>query len=192
MLVTVPFSGADMATSNDKVCTSPEAAKNFAGKGDFGAKESDRIEREYASRATKAQDKNGPPGHATGDGQRVSGVGSNESGPGSGSGGDLDPDIVGVGTDGTGVATSGRIHEPAGADSAQQVSEHTNPVIEHGNSKPVQGTTFTRSPGDASTTGDGQGAASVSNPAARNDDASAGEISMGEAAGADNSPSDNA
>src|SRR4051812_46324275 len=102
-----------MASTNDKVGTDPNAAKNFGGKGDFGVKESDRIEREYASNSTKSQDKNGPPGHAVGDGQRVSGVGSNGSGPGSGSGGDLDPDVLGVGTGGTGVATSGAIHEPA-------------------------------------------------------------------------------
>src|SRR5689334_3428697 len=100
-----------MRKSKDKVGTDHEAAKKFGGKGDFGAKESDRAEREYASRATKSQDKGGPPPHATGEGQRVSGVGSNDSGPGSGSGGDLDPDIIGVGTGGSGVAASGSIHE---------------------------------------------------------------------------------
>jgi len=180
-----------MESPQDKVGSSPDAAKEFGGKGDFGAKESDRIEREYASRATKSQDRNGAPAHATGDGQRVSGVGSNESGPGSGSGGDLDPDVVGVGT-GAGVAASGSIHSPAGADTAQETTQRDERrVIEHGVSKPVQGTTFSRSGGDLSTTGDGQGAAAVSNPMATNDDAFAGEISNGEAAGADNSPSDN-
>src|SRR2546430_3107047 len=105
--------------SKSKVGEDVEAAKNFGGDKDFGAPESDRIEREYASRAARAQDKGGTPGHATGDGQRVEGVGANASGPGSGSGGDLDPDIIGVGTGGSGIATSGQIHEPPAADEAQ-------------------------------------------------------------------------
>src|SRR5689334_15005190 len=95
-----------------KVGEDVEAAKKFGGKQDFGAPESDRIGREYASRAARAQDKGGTPGRATGDGQRVEGVGANASGPGSGSGGDIDLDIIGVGTGGSGVATSGQIHEP--------------------------------------------------------------------------------
>ena len=55
-----------------------------------------------------------------------------------------------------------------------------------GGRKRVRGTTFDRSRGDASTTGDGQGAAAVSNPAARGDDSFASEISEGEALGEDN------
>jgi hypothetical protein len=174
-----------------KVGEDPNAAKNFGGKHDFGAPESDRIQREYASRAARAQDKGGTPGHATGDGQRVEGVGSNASGPGSGSGGDLDTDIVGVGTGGAGVATSGQIHEPPGPDDARTNSaQKTNPV-RHGASQPVKGTTFDRTGGDVSTTGAGQGAASVTNPNDPDNDANLGEISNDEASGADNSPSDN-
>jgi len=194
-----------MSQSNDqsdKVGTDPQAAKNFGGKGDFGVHESDRIERDYASRATKSQDKGGPPAHATGEGQRVSGVGANNSGPGSGSGGDLDLDVIGVGTDGTGLATSGNIHEPAGPDdsdgssdvfgAAKPRDQKSQPDQDRRNRQSPQpaGTTVNRSGGDASTTGDGQGAAAVTNPMAENNDASAGEISLDEAAGADNSPSD--
>jgi len=173
-----------------KVGEDTEAAKNFGGKNDFGAPESDRIEREYASRAARSQDKGGAPGHATGDGLRVEGVGANASGPGSGSGGDLDTDIVGVGTGGIGVATSGQIHEPSGPDDAQSTSgAKTRPVL-HGTSQPVNGTTFDRTGGDISTTGAGQGAASVTNPNDPDNDANVGEISNDEASGADNSPSD--
>jgi len=179
-----------MADNQPKVGEDIDAAKNFGGKQDFGAKESDRIEREYASRAARSQDKGGNPGHATGDGQRVEGVGANASGPGAGSGGDLDTDIIGVGTGGAGVATSGQIHEPPGADDAQATTERKNKPIEHGASQPVNGTTFDRSGGDVSTTGGGQGAASVTNPNDPDNDANVGEISLDEAAGADNSPSD--
>lgn len=177
--------------SHHKVGEDVEAAKKFGGKQDFGAPESDRIEREYASRAARSQDKGGAPGHATGEGQRVEGVGANASGPGSGSGGDLDTDIVGVGTGGAGIATSGQIHEPPGPDDAQSTSGKTKPV-RHGASQPVKGTTFDRTGGDVSTTGAGQGAASVTNPNDPDNDANLGEISNDEASGADNSPSDGA
>jgi len=177
--------------SEPKVGTDPQAAKDFASKNDFGAPESDRVEREYASRGVRAQDKGAPPAHATGDGQRTSGVGSNASGPGSGSGGDLDPDVIGVGTGGAGVATSGQIHEPPGPDDAQQQSERDPKKIRtRGPSQPVKGTTIDRSGGDVSTTGSGQGAAAITNPNKPDNNAAAGEISLDEASGADNSPSD--
>ncbi len=173
-----------------KVGEDPSAAKKMGGKQDFGAPESDRIQREYASRATRAQDKGGTPGHATGDGQRVEGVGSNASGPGSGSGGDLDPDIIGF-DDGAGVATSGKIHEPPGPDDVKPLPPRKSAPVEHGASKPVKGTTFDRTGGDVSTTGAGQGSASVTNPNDPDNDANLGEVSNDEASGADNSPSDN-
>jgi hypothetical protein len=186
------MSKTDQEKPDPKVGSNPDAAKNFADKNDFGAPESDRIEREYASRGVRAQDKGAPPPHATGEGQRVSGVGSNASGPASGSGGDLDPDIIGVGTGGSGVATSGQIHEPAGPDTAQQTPQRDpNRIKIHGVSKPVKGTTIDRTGGDVSTTDSGQGAAAVTNPNDPDNDANVGEISNDEASGADNSPSEN-
>src|SRR5437868_2824875 len=130
--------------SKSKVGEDVEAVKNFGGDKDFGAPESDRIQREYASRAARAQDKGGTPGHAGQDGQRVEGVGGNASGPGSGSGGDLDTDIVGVGTGGAGVATSGSIHEPPGPDDVQP-NPPKRATVKHGASQSVNGTTFDRS-----------------------------------------------
>jgi hypothetical protein len=47
-----------------------------------------------------------------------------------------------------------------------------------------------RTGGDVTTTGSGQGAAAATNPNVHDDDAFAGEISLDEAGGADNSPSD--
>jgi len=178
--------------AKQKVGSSPDAARNFGSDKDFGAKEDDRVERDYASKSIRSQDPGAQPGRSTGDGQRTAGVGANDSGPGSGSGGDLDTDIIGVGTGGSGVATSGKIHDPSGPDDAQQTSQRKDRVIEHGVSKAVEGTTFDRSPGDASTIGEGDGAGAVTNAVAGNDDASVGEISNDEAAGADNSPSDRA
>jgi hypothetical protein len=179
-------------SDNPKVGSDPEAAKQVGGKGDFGAPESDRIEREYASRADRNQDPGAPPPHSSGDGTRVSGVGANNSGPGSGSGGDLDPDIIGVGTGGAGVAASGMIHEPAGPDTAQPTSQRDpNRIVTRGNTESIKGTTVDRSGGDVSTTGGGQGAASVTNPNDPDNDSNVGEISLDESAGGDNAPSDN-
>ena len=111
-------SSSKKSVSKQKVGSNPEAAKNFGSKKDFGASESDPIEREYASRAARSQDPGGEPGRAGNDGERIEGVGGNASGPGASSGGDLDPDTVGVGFEGDGVATSGKIHEPVGPDDA--------------------------------------------------------------------------
>jgi hypothetical protein len=156
----------------EKVGTSPEAAKRVGGKGDFGAPESNPIERQYASEAIKHQDKGGAPEHSRGDGVRVSGVGGNDSGPGSSSGGDIDLDVIGFERNGP------------------PEENRTNRKIEVGKQPPMQGSTVDRSGGDVSTTNPGQGSAAVTNPA-EHSDAFAGEISMDEASGADNSPSDN-
>ena len=174
-----------------KVGENPQAAKDFGAANDFGAREDNRIEREYASHATRSRDKGATPGHSGGDGQRVSGVGANESGPGSGSGGDVDTDIIGLGSGGGTVAASGITHRPPGPDDAPQFpprkSRRATPATQT-----VAGTTFDRSGGDTSTTGAGQGAASVSSPKNRYDDSSVGEISNDDASGADNSPSESA
>ena len=116
--------------SGQKVGSNHDAAKDFGGTHDFGARESDPIEREYASRGVRAQDPNGSPPHAGMDGQRVEGVGGNASGPGASSGGDLDPDIVGVGFDGDGVAASGKIHGPSGPDDAATSNSNNRDSIE--------------------------------------------------------------
>jgi hypothetical protein len=187
-------------TTKSKVGEDRQAAKRFADKNDFGARESNRPEREYASRAAKAQDPGASPPRSGEDGARVSGAGSHASGAGAGSGGDLDTDIVGVGTGGSGVAASGKIHDPSGPDDSDGTSnEFAAPGPkgharrrQHGASESVKGTTIDRSGGDVSTTAPGQGAASMGQSIAGHDDASAGEISNDEAAGADNSPSDNA
>ena len=73
----------------DKVGSNPEAANDVVKDGDFGVHEDDRVEREYASKQTRREDK-GAGVERSGTGPRDSGVGGNDSGPGSSSGGDLD------------------------------------------------------------------------------------------------------
>ena len=73
---------------------------------DFGAKNNDTVEVQYASHAALNQD----PGRVQvrsndeRDGTRQAGAGSPQGGAGSGSGGDIDPDVVGIG--GIGLAAS--------------------------------------------------------------------------------------
>src|SRR5205085_236902 len=83
----------------------PKAAETCGGERDFGARESDRVEREDASRGTKGGDPGNPLPRGNNEGQRVSGAGACDSGVGSASGGDIDPDIIGVGADGSGIAS---------------------------------------------------------------------------------------
>jgi hypothetical protein len=179
------------------------SAKDVAGEGDFGvpAGAGPSRERDYVSGNTKRSDPgNSMPRSGETEGLRTSGAGAAAAGDGSGSGGDLDPDFIGVGTGGSGVAMSGPSDRrgPADSDGTSAEMSSGGPAagrnqsgVHHvGGSKRVQGTTFDRSRGDASTTGDGQGAAAASNPAARGDDAFAGEISQGEALGEDNAMGD--
>src|SRR5687767_5564799 len=82
-----------------KVGSDPRAAAKVIGKGDFGAHEDDRIEREYVSEETRRNDPGGGTARS-GTGTRTSGVGGNESGRGSSSGGDIDADdeaLIGIG-----------------------------------------------------------------------------------------------
>ncbi len=102
--------------------SSVEDARAVGGKGDFGAAESDVVERTYVSTNTKRSDPGAAPPRAGAGGDRTSGVGGTRSGPGSSSGGDLDTDIVGVGTGGRGVAASGKVDEPPGPDDATGTS----------------------------------------------------------------------
>ena len=88
-----------MAKNNDKVGSSRAAAGNVVGGKDFGAREDDRVERNYTSENTKRSDPGGGVARS-GEGDRVSGVGGNESGRGSSSGGDVDAGedaLVGIG-----------------------------------------------------------------------------------------------
>ena len=89
-----------------KVGSDPNAAKNFAGKNDFGIPEQQAQPGQETVIDGSLDDRplgtRMPP--ADPDGQRTVGVGAPDSGPGSGSGGDLDPDFIGVGTGGSGIA----------------------------------------------------------------------------------------
>jgi hypothetical protein len=178
-------------------------AKDVAGKGDFGVPvgAGPSRERDYVSENTKRSDPgNAMPRSGEEEGLRTTGAGATAGGDGSGSGGDLDPDIIGLGAGGSGVSVAGPADRgddgvrPGDSDGSVAEMASGGPAegrnqtgVHHvGGSKRVQGTTFDRSRGDAYTTGDGQGAAAATNPAARGDDAFAGEISAGEAMGEDN------
>ena len=102
--------------NHGKVGSDPQAARSLGGKGDFGAPESDPIERDYASQETKHADPGASVQRFPNRGVRESGVGSNVAGPGSGSGGDLDTDVTGVGFGGDGIAQSGPNDRSNGAD----------------------------------------------------------------------------
>jgi hypothetical protein len=95
--------------------------------GDFGAPESDVIERTYTSENTKRADPGAAPPRSTFEGNRTGGAGGNYAGPGSSSGGDLDPDIIGFGKGDEigGVAASGKIHDPPGPDDAAGTSRQS-------------------------------------------------------------------
>ena|SRR5579871_363136 len=76
--------------------SSVQDAKALGGKGDFGAPESNLIERAYVSTNTKRADPGAAIPRAGADESRTSGVGGNQSGDGSSSGGDIDTDIIGI------------------------------------------------------------------------------------------------
>ncbi len=117
----------------------------------------------------------------------------------------MDTDIVGVGTDGSTVAASGLIREAPGPDDVIEKSDRPESAgrgnkgtkanrgknRNHGPATLGHGSTVNRDGGDVTTSGDGQGSSAVTNPEARNDDSFAAEISNDEAAGADNTASDN-
>lgn len=198
------------ASDSLKPGSNVEDARKVGGERDFGAKAGGErtAERDYVSRNTKLSD----PGAAQpydweADGKRDHGAGGRDNGPGSASGGDVDPDIVGVGTGGTGVSTSGNVGRPPGPDDSDGSSDEfaagghaqgrnqSDAAGKIGGAKRVQGTTHSGNL-DASTS-DAQGAAAVTNPIheAGGDlkhsphespgDAFAGEVSLGEAMGED-------
>ncbi len=181
-----------------KVGSDPEAARSIGGEGDFGAPESNPVERAYASRETKRRDPGAAPSRSTADGRRDSGAGSPQSGPGSGSGGDLDPDIVGVGFGGSGVAQTGPtrtqgadITTGGGSEPFAAPGPKGRPAKPPTHRQIVRGSTMDHSGGDITTTGEGLESGSVANPQARDDDSFAADINEDEARGGDNSSSDN-
>lgn len=195
-VASVKGKGKRSSDTRAKVGSSSKAAKRVGGRGDFGAPESDTVARRYASSATKRQDPGAQPGHSIGEGTRVSGVGGTSAGPGSSSGGDLDTDIIGVGTGGSGIAQSGGGSRKANADRVADRPSPKAPLKDQGDKlesprrrekipKQPKGDSLDHSGGDESQTDPGEGAANVTNQR-RNDDSFAGEISLDEAAGADN------
>ncbi len=172
-------------------------AKKIEAGGDFGvpAGSGPSLERDYVSENTKRADPGGAPARSGdltgGDSARETGAGANASGPGASSGGDLDPDFVGV-AGGSGIAQSppgGRVGADASDGSSDEFASgghaqgHNQQV---GKSRKVNPGSVESRADDVSTSPHGQGGAAVTNPAARNDNSFAGEVSMGEAAGEDN------
>jgi len=179
--------------------SSAEEAHKVGGEGDFGAQvgTGPSRDRDYVNENTKRSDRGATqPNAFEQDGVRDHGAGGPAAGPGSSSGGDLDTDIIGVGTGGSGVASSGVVGRPPGPDDSDGSSdefaagghaqgENQSDVHKVGGSKRVKGSTISRDT-DVSTGDDAQGADAVSNPRARGDDSFMGEISTGEAQGDDN------
>lgn len=176
-----------------KVGSDPKAAHKLGGNGDFGVRESDVTERQYTSANTRASDPGASHPHAGENQDRVAGVGGDAVGPGANSGGDLDTDFVGVGTGGSGIAAK-PAHEPPGPDDATGTSKDfaSGPPTQNRKGPKagkVEGSALDRSEGDIESTASGRGANAVSKPPCPNpdqlDDSFEGEISAGEAAGAD-------
>jgi hypothetical protein len=192
--------------------SSAEDARKVGGKGDFGAPEGGltgrTADRDYVSRNTKVSDPGASsPYDFEHDGVRDHGAGGRDSGPGSASGGDVDPEIIGVGTGGSGIATSGIIGRPPGPDDSDGSSDEfasgahaqgRNQTLtggQVGGAKRVGGGSTVSRDTDASTGGGSQGASAVTNPIHEaggdvkhtpNDaygDSFASEVSLGEASG---------
>jgi hypothetical protein len=181
-------------TSDGKVGSDASAAKHFADKNDFGIPSQDAGRFTGAAEEAKYQpegDHQHDPrqAHSGGDGNRDSGVGGVNAGPGSSSGGDVDTDIVGVGIQGSGLSEGGPDERTQGAD---MTTAGSGKLDAHPHEPRVQmrGNTINRSGGDFTTSGESEGAASMS-VADAGDDAAAGELSNGEAAGDDNTDLDN-
>jgi len=171
-----------------KVGSDPNAAHNVGGKGDFGVREDNVIERQYTSANTRASDPGAAQPHAGANENRTAGVGGNASGVGASSGGDLDTDIVGVGTSGNGVARNPANDSPGPDDATGTSRDFASgpPTQNHKGKKTgkVEGSTVDRTGGDTETTASGRGADAVSAPDPDTiDDSFEGEISGGEAAG---------
>jgi len=172
------------------VGSDPQAAKEFGGKNDFGARVDDTTERNYVAANTRASDPGRAQPHAGEDTSRTAGAGGNATGEGASSAGDIDTDFVGLG--GAGLSQSGpdRDAKPGPDDSDGTSREFASGPPAKGESDPtggrIAGTTVQRE-GDIETDAAGRGASAVSRPASGGiDDSFAGEISEGEASGDDN------
>jgi hypothetical protein len=200
--------GAGAAKHRDPAMLKPgssaDDAKAVGGSGDFGAREGDAAQANYASRAVRNQDKGVVPveaNHPTlAGGDITSGAGMPASGDGGNSGGNLDPDIVGVGTGGSGIATSGATHRGPGPDDSDGSSDefasgpHAKGENQTGVGKQmynvdeeakVSGSVV--APADDLSTGQEERGADAVNVKDDNDldDSHAGEISSAEASGRD-------
>jgi hypothetical protein len=172
-----------MKKQSPKPGSSADDAKKVGGKGDFGAAESDVVERNYTSANTKHSDPGGanPRGGSL---NRETGVGANASGPGSASGGDVDTDIVGIGS-GRGIAQNGPDKNyKGGPDEAQQTSNRheVRPTPHQDLNTPGKGQSTIFSSTDNAQNAS-QGADAVTNPSSRGDDSFAAEVSSDEASG---------
>jgi hypothetical protein len=109
---------ADQNNAGSKVGSNPDAARSFAGKGDFGIHADDA--KRDPTMPQMDPDVSERPAHGMftdTDGQRVHGVGGDpQSGPGASSGGDLDTDLIGLDGSGGGVSQSGSIGDTEGPD----------------------------------------------------------------------------
>lgn len=176
-----------------KVGSSNQAAKDFAGGGDFGVPQSDTAGRAYTSANTRASDPGAAQPHAGENEGRTAGVGGNASGPGSSSGGDIDTDLIGVGTGGSTVSISppGRPPGPDDSDGTSREFASGPPTQNRKGPKAgkIEGDTVDHSGGDIETTAEGRGADASSRPARPDpdalDDSFQGEVSSGEASGED-------
>jgi hypothetical protein len=181
--------------SGGAVGSDPKEAAKIGGKGDLGVPETGHErDRAYVSQETKSQDPGARPGHSGTEGQRVAGVGGNDSGIGSSSGGDVDTDIIGVGAGGSSISQSGPDErregkDMVGGDAQSQIHHRRSKLTPTDQPPPGAFVQYARED-DESTTGDGQGAAAVTNPDERNDDSFMGELSNDDVSGADNTRAD--
>ena len=174
--------------------SSVDDAHHIGGKGDFGVPESNRVERAYASRTTLDADHGrAQPWSRETLGRRESGAMSHNNGPGSGSGGDLDTSVLGL--DGSGLAQN---IDPHPRHTAADTDGSRDPAA---SGKPARGANQTHvgevatphplPPGSVAMSADDRtdapsGSDAVSHPdAGEIDDSFRGEISAGEASGAD-------
>ena len=185
-----------------KVGSDKAADREIGGKGDFGIPAAQAVAPQPIGGRDKGPEQGTGPMRSGDSGNRATGVGHAPGSPGAGSGGDLDPDFIGL--DGKGgvsaVPASGRTKGPditeggSGAFASGPPARGENEGLRGRHGAPseiVRGSTVDRSGGDASTTGSGGGSDSANgqfdpaDPEAESaiDDATAGEISSGEAGG---------
>jgi hypothetical protein len=169
--------GGAARSSGGKVGSSRNAARNVAGRGDFGIEASNRrVARGASAKAKRRAAGDRDPDDRqprAGTESREAGVGSRESGPGSGSGGDIDTDVVGVG-DARGLSQSGPDDEAdiGAADTTGGSEQFASGPPARGDNQPprsrdrIRGTTHDRGGGDAATTDTSAGREDISESSA--------------------------